>query len=171
MRSIPLALTWELLERGRWWLIAGLLAANVCPAIIYVALRLERAVDLEDTSQIVMHVVMMQINMMVFGAAICAAQGQPSRLYAFPVPTSSLVAWHLLPAMLLLALELVVSTALLNATFHLDWPVWGPAMFLAVAFAAIDAVRWWLTEKSPWFPFALGFVSLVMGCWYKSRYG
>src|SRR5262245_36173251 len=107
MRSIPLAMTWELFQRGRWWLIAGLLAANAFPTLAFIALKHEGGVDPEDPSQIIMHVMMMQMNMFLFGTAIFAAQGHPSRLYALPVANSSLVAWHLIPAMLLMALEVV----------------------------------------------------------------
>src|SRR5262245_29622071 len=114
MRSIPAALTWELLRRGRYILIAALFAANGLPAILFAALRLHGAVDPTDPAQISMHVVMMQVNMFIFGFALFAAQGHPSRLYALPVSNASLVAWHLIPAMALLALELVSSTALLN---------------------------------------------------------
>ena len=44
-----------------------------------------------------MHVVLMQITLFVFGAALFAAQGKPSRLYAFPIPTRRSSPAHLLP--------------------------------------------------------------------------
>jgi hypothetical protein len=170
MRSIPLAMTWELLCRGRWWLIGAMLCANVLPAIIFAALAKERGFDPHFDGLIVIHVVMMQINMFIFGAAVFAAQGHPSRLYTYPVSNSTIVAWHLLPAMAVMALETLVSTAALNAVFDLGWPLWGPAMFLTVMLAAINAV-FWLTEKSAWVAFAIGAVAAVLGCWFKSRFG
>src|SRR5437667_12048436 len=100
MRSIPLAITWEMLRRGRWGLIAAVLAANALPAIILTALCLDGAVDPGEPSHIIVHVVLVQINLFIFGAAVFAAQGTPARLYAFPVPTSSLLAVHMVPAMI-----------------------------------------------------------------------
>lgn len=170
MRSIPLAMTWEMLSRGRWGLIAAALGANVLPAMLFTALRHEVAVDPGDPSLIVMHVVLVQINMFLFGAAVFAAQGAPSRLYAFPVPTSSLVAWQMLPAMAVVALESLASTALLNAAFDLGWPLWGPALFVAVAVASVQAAMW-STEKSAWLPWTIIVVGVLLGVWFKSRYG
>jgi hypothetical protein len=170
MRSIPLTMTWEMLWRGRWGLPAAALGANLLPAILLAALRHEGAVVPEDPSQIVIHITLVQINMFSFAVAVFMAQGQPSRLYAFPVPTSVLVAWHLLPAMAAVAIQSVVSTAALNATFHLNWPLWGPALFVAVALAWVQAAAW-LTEKSAWMVVATGAVATVWGLGFKSRYG
>lgn len=170
MKSIPLAIVWEFWRRGRWGLVGGWLAANALPALIFSALRLEGAVDFEDSSWHAMHVTMMLINMFVFGAAVYAAQGNPSRLYALPVKTSVLVAWHLLPAMAVMALESLASTWALNVLFHLNWPLWGPAMFLAALLAAVQAV-FWLTGKSAWLVVAMGSVGAALGLWFKSRYG
>ena len=170
MQSIPLAMTWELLRRGRWWLIGAMLCASALPAIIFAALANERRVDPHFDGLIVIHFAMMQINMFIFGAAVFAAQGHPSRLYTYPVANSTIVAWHLLPAMAVIALETLISTAALNAAFDLGWPLWGPAIFLAVTVAAVTAV-FWLTENSTWVAFAIGAVAAVLGCWFKSRFG
>lgn len=170
MKSIPMAIVWEFWQRGRWGLVGGWLGANALPVLIFSALRLEGADDFQDSSWHSMHVTMMLINMFVFGAAVYAAQGNPSRLYALPVKTSVLVAWHLIPAMVVMALESLASTWALNALFHLGWPLWGPAMFLAALLAAVQAV-FWLTGKSAWLLFAMGSVGAALGLWFKSRYG
>jgi hypothetical protein len=170
MRSIPQAMIWEMWRHGRWSLLLGALAANALPAMLLAALRHDGALDYLDPSQIVIHVVLVQINIMIFGAAIFAAQGSPSRLYALPAQTSSLVAWHMLPAMALIWLLSAASSAALNAVFDIDWPIWGPAMFAAVMVAAIQAAMW-LTEKSGWEVVAFALVALAMGLWFKARYG
>jgi hypothetical protein len=170
MRSIPLAMTWEMLRHGRWSLIAAALAANALPVFLFTALRFDGALDPADRIQIIMHVVSVQMNLFTFGAALFAVQGSASRLYAFPISTASLVAWHLIPAMAALALESLVSTALLNAIFDLRWPLWGPALFAAVAVAVFRAALW-LTEKSGWVVVAITFVTAVLGVGFNSRYG
>jgi hypothetical protein len=171
MRSIPQALIWEMLRHGRGNLLLGALAANALPAILLAALRHDGALDPTEPSQIVLHVVMVQINLFIFGTAgIFAAQGAPSRLYALPVPTSSLVAWHMLPAMTLMMLFSAASSFALNAAFDLGWPVWGPALFAAVAVAALQATIWF-TEKSAWVVVALTLTVGGLGFWFKSRYG
>lgn len=170
MRSIPVAIVWELLYRGRWALIAGFLGANLLPLLIENALKMQGGVESADPAQVMMHIMLVQISALMFGAAVMSAQGNLSRLYAAPIPTSTLVAWHLFPAMLFLFLGSAASTLLLNALFPLDWPVWGPALFSAVAIAAVYAALW-QSEKTGWIVIFLTGISMVLGLWYKSRHG
>ena len=170
MRSIPMAMTWETLQRGRWGLLLGVLGANAFPVFLLAALQHEGGIDPQDPSLSVMQVTLVQINMFMFGTAIFAAQGAPSRLYAYPIRTESFVAWHMLLAMALISLEVVVSTAVLNVLFGQEWPLWGPALFSAAALVAIQAVLW-LTEKTAWLPWSVGLVGAALGLWHKSRFG
>ncbi|MBI3866174.1 MAG: hypothetical protein HY290_30205 [Planctomycetia bacterium] len=170
MRTIPLATTWELFRNGQWGLPGALLGANALPALILTALHHEGPLDLAEESVLVIHVVATLMNAVIFGAAIMAAQGRPSRLYAFPVSTATLVAWQMLPGMAVMFAESAVSTAALNAAFPLDWPVWGPSLFLTCALAAVQAVVW-LTEKSAWLLPGVSVVGGGLGVWYQSRYG
>ena len=170
MRSIPLAMTWEMLLRGRWSVLLGLLGANVWPVFLLWALSHEGGFDPHDPSLIVIHVVLVQINLFAFGAAVFSAQGPLSRLYSYPIRTEALVAWHMLSAMAFVAVEMVVSTAVLNALFGQGWPLWGPALFAATVVAASLAVMW-LTEKTAWMPWTLALVGGALGLWLKSRYG
>jgi hypothetical protein len=163
-------MTWEMLARGRWNLPAFALAANLMPVFLFTALRHEKGFDPGDPSMLVMHFTMMQINMFIFSCAAFDALGQPSRLYALPISTSSLVAWQMVPAMALVGLETLMSTVCLNAAFDLNWPLWGPALFAAVGVAAIQAAMW-STEKSAWLPAAIGFAGAILGLWFKSRFG
>lgn len=170
MRSIPWAMTWEMLHRGRWSLSAAFLTANALPILLLAALRRDGAIDPQDSSVFIMHMVLMQIGALVFGAAIFSAQGQMASLYVFPLSSATLVAWRMLPAMACMFVQSVASTVLLNALFDLDWPLWGPAMFLAVALASVYAASW-LAEKSGWIIVSLIVVATLLGFWNKSRYG
>ena len=114
-------------------------------------------------------VLMTQFDALMFGAAIIAVQGPMTRLYAYPARTSTLVAWRLLPAMGLMTVEVLLSTMLLNYLFNVGWPLGGPPLFMAVAFAAIQAAIW-LTEKSLWTVVALAAVGILLGPWFSARY-
>jgi hypothetical protein len=170
MKSVPAALTWELFERGRWRLPAAALGALVLPTMILGALSLEGALDPHDPSLLLMHVMMAQLNIALFGCALMSIQAPMTRLYAYPASTARLVTWRLLPAMAVMAVEMVAWTAALNAAFHLNWPLWGPALLAAAAIVGIAAAIW-LAEKSLWVVFALTVVATVLGLWMKSRYG
>lgn len=170
MHSISAAMTWELFQRGRWGLVLGFLGANGLPLLILAALSFHGAIDPEDRSFLNLHVSLVQVNAVTFAIALLYAQGHPSRLYLFPIPASSLVAGHLIVTLLFVTAETVLSTALLNALFGVDWPLWGPAAFMAVAVAATQSV-FWLTEKSVWSGPALGGLFLVLESWFMSRHG
>jgi hypothetical protein len=170
MRSIPLAITWELLRRGWYWLILAIIGANALPVVLLVGMKRVIASIPNDPSILVLQVVLMQVGMLVLGSAVFSIQGNPSRLYTFPVRNSTIVIWHLLPVMAIMFVESAASTALLNLAFGFDWPIWGPAMLLAVTLAAINAVQW-LTEKSAWIVVGLLIVISVLGLWHSSRYG
>jgi hypothetical protein len=170
MRSIPAALTWELFQRGKWNLLGAFLTGNALTFVL-LTVMLREGIDLQDRSMIPMHTTMLLVNAMTFGAVLLSAMGNPYRLRAFPAPTSAIVAWQLLPAMTAMAVECLLFTAVVNAVFKVNWPLWGPALFMPVALAAFAAM-FWLTEKSPWhfFILALPVLSGVM-MWYASRYG
>jgi hypothetical protein len=171
MRSIPAAMTWESLARSPWGLMAASLAGIGLPAIILTALQLEGPVSGHDSPMPVLHIVFVHINAVLFGSAVYLAQGPVAQLYAYPIRTSAIVAWRWLPAMALMAVQTAANIALLNVIFNLDWPLWGPALAVAVLFAAVEAAMW-LTDKSiGWLVVALTVVGFVLGLWFKSRYG
>jgi len=171
MRSIPAALTWEIFARGKWNLLGAFLTGNALPMLLLTALFRDGAIDPEERSMITIHVTMLLVNATMFGAVLCSAMGHPSRLSAFPAPSWVVVAWQLLPAMVAIALECLLTTVVFNVLFKVNWPLWGPALFIAVALAACVAM-FWLTDKSPWYFFVLGIPVLTGGgIWFHSRYG
>jgi hypothetical protein len=170
MKSLPAAMTWELFDRGRWSLPAAALGALAFPTLLFTALNREGALDPNDRIMFIMQIIMMQFNMMAFGAALASGNWKLNRLYAYPISSASLVAWRLLPGMLMIAIETVLWTAAINAIFHLNWPLWGPAMFAAAALACVSAAGW-IADRSRWIIFTLTVVAVVLGFWFKSRFG
>jgi hypothetical protein len=154
----------------RWQLLGALLGANLLPALVFAALRHDGPIDPDDYAYLVMHMVLTQMNMFICGAAVFAAQDKPSRLFAFPIANTTLVTWQIAPAMVVIALQSLASTCAINALFGLNWPYWGPALFMAVGLAATDAVLW-QTEKTGWVVLGLTGVGGALGLWYKSRFG
>ncbi|HQU42749.1 MAG TPA: hypothetical protein PK867_08050, partial [Pirellulales bacterium] len=170
MRSIPQTMIWELWRHGRWSLIAAALGAIAMPAFFFAVLRQEGVVDFRDSSQITMHMALLLMNLAMFIAAGFGAQEPPSRFYALPVTTASLVAWRMFPVMTVTALLSAMSSAVLNAAFGVGWPILGPALFSAVLVAAVQSAIW-STDKSGW---EVPVMALVVGCagvWFKSCYG
>ncbi|HEX4071476.1 MAG TPA: hypothetical protein VHX68_09910, partial [Planctomycetaceae bacterium] len=66
MRSIPLAMTWDMLRRG-WWLLGGLtVAANALPVLLFSALLHDGAIDPGDKTSVMLHAMMIDINLLMF---------------------------------------------------------------------------------------------------------
>jgi hypothetical protein len=170
MNSIPAALAWETFDRGRWSLPAAALGALAFPVLVLSVLRHEGVTDPRDPHTLLIYLVLVQVNVLMFGAPLVAHAWNMSRLYAYPSSTAALVTWRLLPAMAAVFVETAVWTAALNVFFGFDWPLWGPALLAAVTIASVLAAIW-ITQGSRWIIFALTILGAVFGMWFNSRYG
>jgi hypothetical protein len=171
MNSIPAAITWEMLYRGRWQLLFALLGGIAFPSVIFVALRHDGALNGSDPSMLMIEQQLILVSGVIFGAAVFGVQTGISHLYAYPARTAALVASRMIPGMALMALQMALCISLLNVLFDLKWPLWGPAMAMAVMLAAFQSVAW-LTEKSlGWAIVALSVAAAICGFWFRSRYG
>jgi hypothetical protein len=170
MNSIPAALAWETFDRGRWSLPAAALGALAFPVLVLSALSQEGALNPVDHSMLIMHLVMVQMNLLIFGSPLAASAWKMSRLYPYPASSATLITWRLIPIMVATFVETVAWTAALNLLFDLDWPLWGPALLSSVTIAAVLAAAW-LSAGSRWIIFALTVLATVLSLWFKSRYG
>ncbi len=170
MRSLPAAMTWELLARGRWSLPAAALGALALPAIVLAALRLEGALEPRDETMLTMHMVMVQVNIAMFATALIGVGWKVSTLYAMPATAATLATWRLIPAMALMFAETLVWTGALNALFDLDWPLWWPALLGATAVAAVEAAAW-IAERSRWIVLTLVIAGGALSLAIYVRYG
>ncbi|MDB5392032.1 MAG: hypothetical protein JWM11_7678 [Planctomycetaceae bacterium] len=170
MRSIPVALIWELLYCGRWMLLLGIFGAPALPIFLLTSLSNEGVLDPTEPGIMAIQVGLMQMNIMVFGSTVLAAQRPPTRLASYPLSTVSLVTWHVAPAMVLMILQTYFSTLLLNVLFDANWPLWGPSLFAAVAIVAVQSVHW-QSDNPLWLAVGFGTVGAILGLWFKSRYG
>lgn len=169
MRSIPLAMTWEMLQRGRWYLIAYFLGAQLIISIVFGALGLA-GVDFEDPSMVGVGASFLLTYMFLFSVSALAYQGPPSRLYTYPVSSLTIVSGHLLVSMASVGLQILLSIFLMNTFFQTHWPLWGPVLFAAAAVCSIQATTWF-TEKSAWAPLAFIVVTGLLVFWYHFRCG
>ncbi len=169
MRSIPLAMTWEMLRRGGWYLVAYFLGAQLIISIVFGALA-RAGVDFEDPSMVGVGASFLLTYMFLFSVSALGYQGPPSRLYTYPIPSSTIVSGHLLVSMASVGLQLWLTIFLMNAFFKTHWPLWGPVMFAAATVCSIQATIW-LTEKSAWAPLAIAVVAGLLGFWYHFRCG
>jgi hypothetical protein len=170
MRTIPAALAWEFLKRGRWWLPGSALAAILPSLVLFSALQQQGAFQPADPQMIMIQSILIQVGMMSIGASGFTALGPYSRLFARPISSPGIALAQLLPAGLVSAAIWATATLVLNASLPLDWPILGPSLFVAVAVPAIIAT-FWLTDKSFWMIPSFAGVGAVLGLWFRSQFG
>ena len=170
MRSIPLAMSWAIYKHSRWQLVVAILGANWLPVFLLFALSAHGPIDSAEPAYVTIQMIFVQLQIFAFGAALLMAHELTRRMFTMPVTNSMLVAGEMFPAMILMALQQLASTALLNATFQLNWPLLSPALFAAVAYAMVLAAMW-ISDKSPWQPVCFGIAGSIIGLWFKSRHG
>lgn len=168
MRSVPVAVTWEILRKGNWHFAVGFLGGNLIPIMIFGILQ-RCDVDFRDPALMATHSAFLLVSLFIYSAVAIQAIGSPSRLYHMPVSASMLVAWHLIPAVSIVALEMLLSMALQNALFDLQLPVWSPILFSMTAISLFMAT-YWFTEKSEWMPVAEGLLTIGLGIWFHCRF-
>ena len=98
------------------------------------------------------------------------AQGPLKRFYAWPVSSTTIAVWQLLPGMLGAALMYLGSAMVINLLFDLGWPLWGPALFFAAAvpfgMGAFHAVEGSIWRKT----FSFTAAAFLATFWLAGRY-
>ncbi len=171
MKSVPGALGWEMLSHGRWGLILAALGANALPVLLFLALKHDGALNATaEPSTVIMHMTTVLLNLFLFDTAVIGTLSPMSRLYTVPVSTASLVGWHLVLGMIAVMLEMAASIAVLNLSFGLNWPLFGPTLFAGATFALFLSSLW-LAEKSGWLFVSVGAAVIPLCLWFRARYG
>ena len=169
MQSVARAMLWELMVRGRWQIPGWFLFGNAFPILLYAAFS-HFQVDFSDPAFVILHVLLLQLSMLMFGLGIVAAQGSLARLFLLPLTTAQIVVWHLLPGSLILGLQVAVSLGLQNIWFGLQQPVVGPALFAAAAWAAAQMLVG-LTHRTLRSLLLASAPVILACCWFAARYG
>lgn len=170
MRSLPQALFWEMLAHGRWLLPCTFLGAIMLPLLIYGALS-GFQVETNSHEFIVLQFAFLPLVVFQLACGIQMAQGSPSRFYALPISTSSIVTWNFVSGAILLAVETALVACLLNALFDVHWPILGPALFAAAAWSTGQVLMSVSSQQSlPGFC-AAGAPSVLLLLWLQTRYG
>ncbi|MEI8210627.1 MAG: hypothetical protein WCI02_00620 [Planctomycetota bacterium] len=170
MRSIPQALLWETLSRGRWSLPGLFLLGNGLPLLVYGSLY-GSGIKAADPIYVILQFSLLPLVILQFAMGISIAQGPMSRLYTWPVSSNTIVAWHTLSGAAILALETALAACLYNWLFDAQWPILGPMLFAAVAWSAFQLLQFIPTQNSVSVIFLWSCPLFLSLLWLMSRYG
>ncbi len=169
MRSIPQVLMWETFTHGRWWILALFMAGNIMPMLIFSALN-PYNIDPNDTEILTLYIVLLPLMMFSFGGGNLAGQGPMSRLYTKPISTAALVAWHMFPAGILLAIQIAVAGWMYRTMYHVNWPILGPSLFSIAAWASMQVLTSVSHKTTTSFTLAFS-PAFILFAWLHSRFG
>lgn len=137
IRSIGYAISWEYWRRGVYWFVpacAVLVVALMAPAYAVLSRRADISAEL---------------NHAVFGV-VCwaplvialASRGVLRAKFTLPVPSATLVGYTLANGALAVAITYWLVAIGFNVLFHAGWPLWGPAWWAVVMYAAFQTALW-----------------------------
>ncbi len=170
MRSMPQALMWETMSHGRWSLPSFFLLAIMLPLLVYGALS-GLTFDPKAHEFVVLQSAFLLIVIFQLAIGVAIAQGPLSRLYALPISSNSIVAWHMFSGALLLSAETAAAAWLLNTLFQVNWPILGPALFAAAAWSAFQVLMSVSSQGSVPAFFLAGVPGIMLCLWLQMRYG
>jgi len=169
MHSIPRALMWELFSHGRWWIPGYMILGNLFPMLL-LAFFVHLGVDPDDHAFVVLHQCFVPVMICSFGAGIISAQGSLTRLYTAPISTASLVAWHMFPGAILLAVEVAAAAWCYNTLYRFSWPILGPALLAAALWASVQLLVS-MSQRTLTGTCLAAAPALILLAWFGSRYG
>lgn len=174
--SATRSLTWEFL--ARIW--PGLLATLSCflglPALLQAVTR-AKGVDFftEDMMSVPMHYGGLAACVCVYAACIMGAQSEkgfefPPRLFWLPLSNRFLMGLKCLQAVVAAFVLYLVTVMLFETLFGIASPLWGPAVFAAVATLFIQAMFLSLADFRFWKLVTWGTLLATVLWWLDSRY-
>ena len=170
MRSIESVLIVDFFRRGWMGILAAVLAMIALPVTVLSGIWRVAGVAPASGPAVAMHVVFTLMTGFLAACAVYVAEGSLARFYIRPISTRRLVAWQMLVGVVTIAVMYLAAATMINLGGY-GWPLWGPALFLATAFACSQAAIWTLEGSS---------VGQLLGClgtliplvtWFRLQYG
>jgi hypothetical protein len=169
-------MTWEFLSQGRWALATAVFAAIGFPLLIVGGIMHAGRLPSDDGSLISLQFAFALFNALMACAISAGLLWPMNRLFVAPAPTATLVTWRMIPAAVFAFLETAAMATTVNVVLRInsdawiDWPVWGPAVWTAVATAWCLAIVWALAY-SRWSVPAMSLAAAALILWFDRRHG
>jgi hypothetical protein len=168
MQSIEAALGFDYWRKGRGGLLLAAMGMTALP--LYVFSVLGRSIDLESSPAVTLHVVFTLIMGFCAGTAALIPSASLVRHFVQPISAARLVLCQLLFVMVSVAAIYLVAGSVLNLS-GANWPLIGPALFLATASACSLVAIWSLEGSQLGQLTACCGVLVPLGIWFSRCYG
>jgi len=171
MNSAAHSLSWEFFVRRRWSLLAATIGTAIIPALILLLLKNTNSLEKDERGLETLHFVWVQCECLALISVVLYGNGLSRRRYALPIETRALALWQLLPGMISCSVAFVATAVALNLLYEIDWPIWGPALFIAVASAAMQGALWLAGHSVPLQVIFMTLIAAPLSFWLKAHYG
>lgn len=169
MRSVELALAGDYLRRGAIIFPLVLLAMIALPLWLLSLLDPTRVLGPGTREAVVLHVTLTMV--IGFGASVAVfhAHGRLTRFFIRPISAARLVTCQMGLAMATVAGMYVITASIVNVT-GAQWPVIGPALYLATSIACALAAIWCLEGNMLSQLFGCCATTVPLFIWFSRRY-
>lgn len=170
MRSVETALTVDYLRRGAIAFPVALLTMIGLPIWLLSVLDARRTLEPTSPESVVLHVTL--TLSLGFGAAVAVfhAHGRLARFFMRPISSARLVTCQMGLGMATIALMYVITATIVNV-LGVQWPVIGPALYLATSLACALAAIWSLEGNVLGQLVGCSASTIPLLIWFNRRYG
>jgi hypothetical protein len=132
-------MAWDIWLRGRSALVYAVVGIMATVVLMYLSLyRSGWTVETEA----MLHYFVYRVALLVFVPAVCSAVGAARRYYTQPLSAAQIALWLWLPAILAAPCMYLWVAVGFNLWTGSNWPLFGPALFCAMATAGALALLW-----------------------------
>lgn len=158
---------WEM--SMKWHLLLLGFLGGVLPLLLFLWLLTSVGLPVQSPEFIRTHTFLMPFSFLALFLGIVGIQGPVRRLYSYPISDSAIASWHMLTGISMIAAGCSLIILGLNYQFHADWPILGPTLYFAMAFAVLQPCSR-IAYKTVSTIVAIPFVALILVLGFLSRY-
>ncbi len=170
MRSIEAALALDFVRRGAIAIPLVLVVMIGLPIWLFLALDRDGMIEPSSPEAIVLHVTLTLVMGAGAAVAVFHAHGKLARFFVRPISAMRLVACQMGLGMATVAAMYVIAVSLINLR-GVEWPVLGPALFMATTMACSLAMIWSLEGSILLQLIGCTATSVPLVIWFSRCYG
>ncbi|MCU0721452.1 MAG: hypothetical protein MUC83_17205 [Pirellula sp.] len=130
------AFMWEMSKNWHVLLLGFL--GGVLPLFLFLWLLTSVGLPVQSPEFIRTHTFLMPLTFLALFLGIVGTQGPVRRLYSYPLSDSTIALWHMLTGIVMISAGCSLIIQWLNLQFRAGWPILGPTLYFAMAFAVLQ---------------------------------
>lgn len=130
------AFLWEMSKK--WHLLLLGFLGGILPLFLFLWLLTSVGLPILSPEFIRTYTFLMPFSFLALFLGIAGIQGPVRRLYSYPISDSAIALWHMLSGIAIITVSCGLIIQGLNFVFQAGWPIMGPSLYFAMAFAVMQ---------------------------------